>query len=191
MLKALNTLVLRRLSPFNIQNRCLVETSSRVSVPQGGSLEIDFSDTHSSIVKVDVISQWQDHIDISHEGDVSYEVNEELQLLSVKGGSSNGSVRVITPETINVYVNANEIDLNLQNKIEGDVHINCKAGNVSVDKVRGMEIALDCGEAALKSKKLIEGDKVHIRCSDFKGKMVNGENVDLQSFAGSIEIDAV
>jgi hypothetical protein len=79
----------------------------------------------------------------------------------------------------------------LRNKIEGDIHINCKSGNVSVDKVRGMEIDIDCGEAALQSKKLIEGDKVNVRCADFKGKMVNGENIDLKSSAGGIAIDAV
>lgn len=190
MFGALNRSLRSRTLPFLYSYRSC-GALKRFEVPQGGSLEIDFAETVSTPVKVDIVSQWQDHIEIGYDGDVGYEVNEEEQILRVKGGPSGGSVRVITPETINVYVNANEIDLNLQNKIEGDVHINCKAGNVSVDKVRGMEIAIDCGEAALKSKKLIEGDKVHIRCSDLKGKMVNGENVDLQSFAGSIEIDAV
>ena len=191
MRRVINSSVLRRFARSHALNRCISTEMTRVGVPQGGSLEIDFTDVLSPGVKVNIVSQWQDHIDISCDGDVSYEVNEKEQLLSVKGGSSGGSVRVITPETINVYVNANDVDLSLENKIEGDIHVNCQSGNVSVDKVRGMEVSMDCGEAVLQSKKLIEGDKVLLRCSQFKGKMVNGESIDLEAMDGGIEIDAI
>ena len=62
------------------------ESTSRDSrYLKGGTLEIDFAEKLSGLVKVDMVSQWQDHIDISCEGDVRYEVSEEEQVLSVKG----------------------------------------------------------------------------------------------------------
>ena len=171
-------------------------TVEKLDIRQGGNLVIDFSNSNSGEVRrVEVVSQWQDHCDISYDGDVSHEVDVEGQVLSVKEGSSPSSssvVRVVTPETINVFVRGDTLDLKLQNKMEGDIHIACEKGAVRVDKIRGMSISFECGEASLESTKLVEGDTVNIVCGDFYGKMVNGENVSIKSGGpGGVSIKAV
>ena len=85
MLSGLNRSLRFRGAPILHSCRFLGAMSQRVEVPQGGTLEIDFAEKLSGLVKVDMVSQWQDHIDISCEGDVRYEVSEEEQVLSVKG----------------------------------------------------------------------------------------------------------
>ena len=172
------------------RNRC-ISSATRHDIRQGGSLYIDaLGGDPVAKLKIELVSQWQDYIEIESSVGFDAVVDEESQVMSIGRGEAGSFLRIITPEITNVFVRGGEIDLSLVNKFEGDISIECTGGRVQMDKVRGMNINLDCGEAALVSKKLIEGDKVDISCGKMKAKMVNGEAVKLVSNPGGIEVGA-
>lgn len=171
----------------NLTNRRL-SSGMRHDIRQGGSLYIDALGRGE--VQVEVVSQWQDHVEVNNSEGFGVMVDEEGQVMSIQREETGSFLRVITPESINIFVRGDVMNLSLRNKMEGDIVVECTAGSVHVDKVRGMTVNLDCGEASLVSTKLIEGDAVNISCGEMKAKMVNGEAVRLISTKGGIDIGA-
>ena len=167
--------------------RCL-SSGSRHDIRQGGSLYIDA--LSRGVAHVEVVSQWQDHIEVHNSEKFETVVDKESQVMSIQCGDDESFLRVITPESINIFVRGQVMNLSLRNKIEGDIEVNCTGGSVNIDKVRGMTVNLDCGESSLVSKQLIEGDSVDIKCGEMKAKKLNGESVKLVSNKGGINVGA-
>ena len=82
------------------------------------------------------------------------------------------------PEYIDLKILGTDIALELQNKIQGDFHVKCSSGSVSIDKLRGKKLEFNCGAANVTVAKLLEGD-VSLRANALVAKMVNGDDVHI------------
>lgn len=164
-----------------------------LAISQGGRIILDFSE--AAAAKINITSKWQDHCQISDEShhslyqiavgkssnscEICYKDGDEL---AYKGDSPEKVpfFDIIVPEIVNLTIVANDLDLNIKNKVMGDIDIMCSSGKINMDKIRGESLNFNCGQADIKVSKLLEGTS-SIACRSFYGKMVNGENIKIIS----------
>jgi hypothetical protein len=166
-------------------------------VKQGGRLTLELSDL--PYCRVHISSRWQDHCDLHWDGDYALSFHEDVGSgtggsLTVTatdpsgtgGGSKKSVIEIFVPEYLDISIEGNELDLRMKSKIQGDIAVSCSSGNMVVDKLRGALIDLQCGEADLTVRKLIEGNSF-LRCRALSAKMINGDLVDIQATHVSVE----
>lgn len=98
--------------------------------------------------------------------------------------ATSPSIDITVPEAVNIIIKACDhsiLHLHIANKIEGDINLICTKGSVAIDKVRGMNINLQCGSASIKSSKLIEGHHVLLHGASINTNKVNGNTVKMIS----------
>jgi hypothetical protein len=121
-------------------------------------------------------------------------VNVEAQtlLVSARHGQSVDlqPLRITTPQSIDLVITGDDVACTLRNKIEGDVSIECNAGTVELDKVRGLNLSLHLGTGSLLVKKLAEGSLVDVSAASVTAKMINGDIVRLES-SKDVRVEAV
>lgn len=185
-----------RFRPFTRLNVGRVSFST-YDIKQGGAIYLDLQAQNNSYV-IRVLTKWQDHTEVNFSGPadgMNVIDSTDEQILEItdeyfKGEGSKIGIDVVTPQSINLFVRAHEMDLRVDSKLEGDVNISCKSGSVSLEKIRGMNVNIDVGHASLQSSKLIEGESVNIKAHDFTGKMVNGARIDI-SLKESMKVQAM
>ncbi|KAJ1435876.1 hypothetical protein B484DRAFT_417014 [Ochromonadaceae sp. CCMP2298] len=169
-----------------------LQTLQTQHVKQGGKLNLELLDL--PYCRVDITSRWQDHCDLSYEdGDYSLRFHEDADLgsLTVTATGTGGprresAIEIFVPEYLDISIDGNELDLRMKSKIQGDMAVSCTSGSVVVDKLRGEVIALQCGEADLTVRKLIEGNSF-LRCRSLSAKMINGDLVNIEATHVSVE----
>ena len=182
-------------STFRSNSNSASESASLriLAISQGGTIIIDFSEAAKA--KINITSKWQDHCQISDESHHDlYQITNidkssnscEICYKDDESASKGGSPEkvpffdIIVPEIVNLTIVANDLDLNIKNKVMGDIDIICSSGKVNMDKIRGESLNFNCGQADIKISKLLEGTS-SIACRSFYGKMVNGENIKIIS----------
>jgi hypothetical protein len=185
--------ILRSPTPIGLHR---YQSLSSYDIKQGGAIYLDLQAQNSYTIRV--TTGWQDHTEVTFAGQsdgmnvIDSSVEQILEITdehSQTDGDKIG-IDVVTPQSINLFVRAHEMDLSVSNKLEGDVNISCKRGSVSLEKIRGMNVTIDVGHASLQSSKLIEGESVSINAYDFSGKMVNGAKIDI-SLLESMKVQAM
>mmetsp|Transcript_9578 Transcript_9578/g.15912 ORF Transcript_9578/g.15912 Transcript_9578/m.15912 type:complete len:493 (+) Transcript_9578:62-1540(+) len=179
-----------------IQKRLLATQTYRTSfVKQGGFLNLNLHMFEHHCCPVTIISQWQDHCDLSFDEDyyhMDFDEDQTAETLNItpkllKGTGSRASKFTVTvPEYFNVAIDGINLDLSMINKIQGDVSVRCHSGVITVDKLRGHVIEMLCGEGDITVKKLIEGNSC-IRSRSLDAKMINGDEIDVRASHVSIE----
>ena len=184
-------------------------TRKNLPILQDGQLVLDLSHhnsdtrstrTHSTTTCYDVqiTTGWQEHVDLEHCDEAHFEVDvsQEHQYVhivtSLESESDDHSdkpikLHVVCPERFNVDIRAcsnSILNLHMENKLEGDVSVSCSQGKVKLDKIRGVNITANCGNASIESRSLIEGATVVLTGKQLKTKKLNGEAVHVSMERG-------
>ena len=198
------------ISSANFQRRCGTTASTAVvqnleSVHQGGSIFLDATNTGNNTITatVRIRTVWQDHcevhwhseeqkksgaVSVAREDDGFAHIifNDSKQLQA----EQDYKIDLRVPEIINIYVKGANMNLEMENKVQGDVSIETSGGSVILDKVRGENIDLDIGDATLNVKKVIEASALNVSCSKLDAKMINGDMIDVKCM-GEIQVGAM
>ena len=185
----------------------LSATSTRFDLRQGGLLVINLKAMRTPQM-LEVVSAWQDCCVVDVVGgnatdadaaatsdtdlppfNMIYDVPRNRLAISPNAQTSSARLRITVPQSIDLDITASEVHLSIKNKIEGDVTVDCAAGSVEVDKIRGMNLSFNCGQAALKVHKLLEGN-VQIAAGAVEAKMINGDTVHVASL-GDCTVEAM
>jgi hypothetical protein len=168
---------------------------SRYNIPQGGTVYLNLS----SIKKADIVitSLWQDHVDLeygnnSNANDTNlykYDIKEYKESISLiinvdnnndNDNNNRAEIKLFIPESLNLNLNGQDLNLKLISKIQGDIYITCNSGNINIDKLRGEKIDLFLGQSSLVINKLLEGN-CNIESNSINAKMINGDAVLVSS----------
>jgi DUF4097 and DUF4098 domain-containing protein YvlB len=157
-------------------------------IKQGGTLDINFS--QSLLSNITITSGWRDHVEIENCNVkvVHDKVNNTLIITNNDKGIVN-DMNIRIPEVFNLELQTDNANVNLRNKIHGDVAIKLNSGNISLDKVRGSNINLLAGQGNVTITKLLEGN-IKLDANKLKAKMVNGDIIEL-SVIDNIDIEAM
>ena len=169
---------------------------SDLPIRQGGNVRLNLDGFSNCVVRIK--SSWQDHVDLScNEALLDVHLSEEDQTLTLSKNESSDMdigeavvVELTTPELINLYIYGLYSDIKIENKIEGDVMIQCESGDINIDKVRGKNIAIKTTDANITSRKLIEGADVLVKGGTINAKMINGDSVKILS-ESTIDVGAM
>ena len=175
------------------------------NVHQGGDIFLDATNmnSHTNAACIRITSVWQDHCEVHWqseeernsgavtvtEGDddfVHITFNDSKQLQP----EQKTKIDLRVPEMVNIYMRGINIDLEMKNKIQGDLSVETQRGSIVLDKVRGQFIDLQIGEATLNVKKVIEASALNIQCSKLDAKMINGDLIDVHCSKG-IQVGAM
>jgi len=135
------------------------------------------------------VSAWQDHCELECDQTtlealdiVSDSESQTLTVSSQPNFSSDSITKICitVPQSIDLAISGDELTCVIRNKIEGDVSIECSAGSLEVDKIRGVNVSLQLGRASLRVNKLLEGN-VSVSADSVAAKMLNGDVVHITS----------
>lgn len=175
------------------------------SVHQGGSIFLDATNMSSEVsaTHVRITSVWQDHCEVhwrseeeKNSGAVTVTEGDDGSAYITFDGSKQlqhehkSAIDIRVPEIVNIYIRGVHMNLEMKNKIQGDVSIDTQKGSVALDKVRGENIDLLIGDATLNVKKVIEASALNIRCSKLDAKMINGDFIDVNC-TGGVQLGAM
>ena len=158
--------------------------SQTFDVRQGGLVSVDLSaGSQSAPAELEIVSAWQDfcllECNDATRSALEVRTDVEAQTLSINarpGSAGPLRARVTVPQSIDLSITGRDLRLSVKNKVEGDVSIECAAGTVELDKVRGMNLSLQLGAASLTVRKLLEGN-LALTAGSVVAKMLNGDNV--------------
>ena len=159
-------------------------------VNQGGGIFIDFCGRNAQIT---ITSVWKDTCEvqldsINQEFDVTVEESDGCAHICVSpdATSSSGTIllNLFVPEIINTYIKARTLSLTTNNKLAGDMSVECDSGSVRIDKLRGENLTFDLGSAVVDVRKVIEGN-LTVRCASLNAKMINGDNIQIDCSASA------
>lgn len=175
-------------------NGAISTSSHTFDIRQGGTVCVNFPQSATQPLQLEIVSAWQDFVvldcDISTFNELNIVNQTDSQILTISPKSNSiGKFRLTVPQSIDLAIAGDELQCSIKNKVEGDVSIECNKGSIDLDKVRGMNVVLHLGHAALNVEKLLEGN-VSIVASSVSAKMVNGDNVQMSS-AGDIKVGAI
>ena len=167
-------------------------------IRQGGTVVVSLppAQTAGRRQELEIVSAWQDKVVCETWGesalDMAVNVEAQTLLISARHGQSADlqPLRITTPQSIDLVITGDDVACTLRNKIEGDVSIECNAGTVELDKVRGLNLSLHLGTGSLVVKKLAEGSVVDVSAASVTAKMINGDSVRLES-SKDVRVEAV
>ena len=100
-----------------------IVTKITKSIAQGGRLHLNLASLET--VNIDITSRWQEHCELSYEGqgvEVTDKEDSDANMwtldVNLTGKSYSGSkINVVIPEYFDVWVDARDIDLRMHNKV--------------------------------------------------------------------------
>jgi hypothetical protein len=150
---------------------------------------------------VTIEKQWRDDCEVVFLNDhYEYEVEKGSDAFMVRAGAlteagvaegagSSCGIHVYLPEMFDVKVVAEKLNLKTVSKSHGYFEVVCEEGKLDLEKVRGSEVNLHCGDADVVVRKLLEGNSL-VECRTFDAKMVNGDEVDIHA-RGGVQVGAM
>ena len=160
---------------------------------------------NNSALSIRITSVWQDHCEVHWPSEedrkkgtvVVVEEDDSVAHITFNDNDSKQlqpeqpiGINLYVPEIINIHIKGKKVDLEVKNKVQGDISIETQQGSVVVDKVRGENIDIDIGEATLNVKKVIEASALNVKCSTLDAKMINGDLIDVNC-TGNIQMGAM
>mmetsp|Transcript_17883 Transcript_17883/g.22026 ORF Transcript_17883/g.22026 Transcript_17883/m.22026 type:complete len:385 (+) Transcript_17883:155-1309(+) len=147
--------------------------------------------------KVVIKSEWTDKVTFSlTAARIDFDESNGLLEIVSEENTDLQSVDLSVPERINLEIYCLSGDVEIRGKMEGDVRIECKNGNISLDKIRGDRIYLRSNGSVDVSKN-VEGTEIEIESKSFRAKRVMGNYVSVKceddveivsSYAGNLNI---
>lgn len=191
-------------STFPLRHSAVLAQGVKLSYFQNGLLKIDFTETNK-LVKLKVISTWRDDCEIIESSiedldDFVWMNDEASRLTSIlfnnnnkdaKANSSSDSSKDINltlsiPEYCNLEIKGNNMDFIQEKKIQGDVDVDIKKGNIFVNKVRGQLIRMQAWNGNINVKTAIEGN-VKLTGKEIAIKMMNVDSLNLHAHKLNVE----
>eukprot|EP01041_Mallomonas_annulata_P002957 gene2957-5807_t len=169
-------------------------TLSFSSLTQATSIGLDLKLARSSTLNI--TSRWDDNCEMKFvQGEISnFEINYDKEMnhisVSLNVPLQDSELYISIPEMTSIQVEACSLNLVTKNKILGDMLLQCKDGQIFLDKVRGDDIYLDCGTANIHISKQLEGRQVYLKGNDVIGKMIHGDSFNVIS-KGKTDLAAV
>ena len=113
-----------------------------------------------------------------------------LNIFPIDSSAESIYISVKVPEYFDFEITANELDLIVRNKFQGNFSVHNDSGTIVIDKMRGSNITIDSGSSHVSVRKLLEGNCT-ISAGQLGAKMINGDLVSINTVNGGVDIEAM
>jgi Putative adhesin len=101
---------------------------------------------------------------------------------STNGHEDSCFITIETPEALNLICEIESGDINITGKLEGDIKLSTKRGNICVTKLRGHNLNLEIGQkGAIYASNLLEAQEISVtvRNGRIRAKQMHGRSVKI------------
>ncbi|OQS03613.1 hypothetical protein THRCLA_04068 [Thraustotheca clavata] len=160
--------------------------------------EIQFKTTGSTPVEVHVRPSLMESIEFNVHGGVSSEpfavqqssksmiqiVEDELEANDIV------QVELHVPAMLGLNLSLVQGNVLLHEKIEGDVRVNTGTGNITIDKVRGMNLQFTSNNGAIVVNSLVEGESVAMSAKQIECKKILAKDANIKLTKATLPLDS-